>query len=207
MIWTSKPTSDGGRCNLRGVLKITPPKWAQSVSYHMAFERPARYSFNIGDSLTNNAWGKKKQHSLSVIHVNDFPFYNPELRIFNLHILRPCASSIFTLYSFLRHMFSYNIPPPQFRRSSIFRIPPTSIFRILIHRPTSCSAFLFTLPYHLCLASYIFSPMFGTSVFPYFVIPEFLNHLYSHHPSKYFLASFAQPVSVPRSHFHTLGQV
>ena len=32
------PTSDGGRCNLRGVLKITPPKWAQSVSYHMAVE-------------------------------------------------------------------------------------------------------------------------------------------------------------------------
>ena len=62
VIWTSKPTSDGGRCNLRGVLKITPPKWAQSVSYHMAFERPTRYSFNIGDSLTNNAWGKNKHH-------------------------------------------------------------------------------------------------------------------------------------------------
>ena len=65
VVWTSKPTSDGGRCNLRGVLKITPPDWAQSVSYHMAFERPTRYSFNIGDSLTNNAWGKNEQHSLS----------------------------------------------------------------------------------------------------------------------------------------------
>ena len=31
-------TSDGGRCNLRGVLKITLPKWQQSVSYHMAVE-------------------------------------------------------------------------------------------------------------------------------------------------------------------------
>ena len=52
------PTSDGGRCNLRGVLKITPPKWAQSVSYHMAAENSTLFSLNIGDSLTNNAWGK-----------------------------------------------------------------------------------------------------------------------------------------------------
>ena len=52
------PTSDGGRCNLRGVLKITPPKWAQSVSYHMAAENSTLFSLNIGDSLTNNACGK-----------------------------------------------------------------------------------------------------------------------------------------------------
>ena len=51
------PTSDGGRCNLRGVLQITPPKWAQSVSYHMAAENSTLFSLNIGDSLTNNAWG------------------------------------------------------------------------------------------------------------------------------------------------------
>ena len=30
--------ANGGRCNLRGVLKITPPNWAQSVSYHMTVE-------------------------------------------------------------------------------------------------------------------------------------------------------------------------
>ena len=53
------PTLDGGRCNLRGVLKITPPKWAQSVSYHMAAENSTLFSLNIGDSLTNNAWGKE----------------------------------------------------------------------------------------------------------------------------------------------------
>ena len=52
------PTSDGGRRNLRGVLKITPPKWAQSVSYHMAAENSTLFSLNIGNSLTNNAWGK-----------------------------------------------------------------------------------------------------------------------------------------------------
>ncbi len=88
VMWTNKPTSDGGRCSLRGVLKITPPKWAQSVSYHMAFEKSTRYSFNIGDSLTNNAWGKNKQHILSVRYINALPFDNPELRVFNLHVLR-----------------------------------------------------------------------------------------------------------------------
>ena len=51
------PTSDGGRCNLRGVLKITLPKWPQSVSYHMAVENSTLFSLNIGESLTNNAWG------------------------------------------------------------------------------------------------------------------------------------------------------
>ena len=50
-------TSDGGRCNLRGVLKITLPKWQQSVSYHMAVENSTLFSLNIGESLTNNAWG------------------------------------------------------------------------------------------------------------------------------------------------------
>ena len=37
------------------MLKITPPKWAQSVSYHMAVENSTLFSLNIGDSLTNNA--------------------------------------------------------------------------------------------------------------------------------------------------------
>ena len=35
-------TSDAGRCHLRGVVKITPPKWARSVSYHMAVENSTR---------------------------------------------------------------------------------------------------------------------------------------------------------------------
>ena len=50
-------TSDGGRCDLRGVLKITLPKWQQSVSYHMAVENSTLFSLNISESLTNNAWG------------------------------------------------------------------------------------------------------------------------------------------------------
>ena len=50
-------TSNGGRCNLRGVLKIALPKWPQSVSYHMAVDNSTLFSLNIDESLTNNAWG------------------------------------------------------------------------------------------------------------------------------------------------------
>ncbi|KAI0234908.1 hypothetical protein LSAT2_014727 [Lamellibrachia satsuma] len=57
VMWTKKPSSNGGRCKLQGVLRITPPRWARSVSFHMAFERSTSYSFNIGDSSTNNGWG------------------------------------------------------------------------------------------------------------------------------------------------------
>lgn len=58
VMWTKKPSSNGGRCNLQGVLRITPPRWARSVSFHMAFEKSTSYSLNIGDSSTNNGWGK-----------------------------------------------------------------------------------------------------------------------------------------------------
>ncbi|KAK2171353.1 hypothetical protein NP493_1066g02007 [Ridgeia piscesae] len=56
VVWTKKPTSNGGQCNLQGVLKITPPCWAKSVSFHMAFEKSDMWSFNIGNSPTNNGW-------------------------------------------------------------------------------------------------------------------------------------------------------
>ena len=73
VMWTNKPTSDGGRCNLRGMLKITPPKWAQSVSYHMAFEHSTLFSFNIGDSLTNNGWGKNNDSWENVLRQCQVP--------------------------------------------------------------------------------------------------------------------------------------
>ena len=58
IMWTKKQTSNGERCSLQGVLKITPPCWARSVSFHMTFEKSKEYSFNIGDSPTNDGWGK-----------------------------------------------------------------------------------------------------------------------------------------------------
>ena len=49
-------TSDGGRCNLRGVLKVTLPKRAQSVSYHMAVENSTLFSWEGG---SKEGWGKE----------------------------------------------------------------------------------------------------------------------------------------------------
>lgn len=56
--WTNKPTSNAGGCRLQGVLQITPPIWANSVSFHMTFDGSQLYSFNIGDSPTNSGLGK-----------------------------------------------------------------------------------------------------------------------------------------------------
>ena len=216
-MWTNKPTSDGGRCSLRGVLKITPPKWAQSVSYHMAFEKSTRYSFNIGDSLTNNAWGKSnKQHSLSVIHINGFfPFYYHELRdiyeflippfpymgsghrFFNLHVLRCCAYCIFGPFSFTSSVhLSFGLP--------VFRIPPTYIFLGLTN--ISPSVFL-----HMASPSqsyFMFSLMFATTTFV-LISSQLIASIIPppHHPSLFFLSSFAQTFSVPMYQFHSLGRV
>ncbi|KAI0233677.1 hypothetical protein LSAT2_016079 [Lamellibrachia satsuma] len=55
--WLKKPNSNGGRCNLQGVLKIIPSKWVKSVSVHMTFENPWKYSFHLGDSSKNRGWG------------------------------------------------------------------------------------------------------------------------------------------------------
>ena len=57
--WETKPTvvSKPGRCNMRGVLRITPPKWSRSVTFMMTFENPTGYSFNIADSPTNDGLG------------------------------------------------------------------------------------------------------------------------------------------------------
>ena len=75
--WVNKPTANGGRCDLQGVLKITPPTWARSVSFHMAFEKPSGWSFNIGDSPTNDGYGK------NIIINNTIVKYNIQLYKYN----------------------------------------------------------------------------------------------------------------------------
>ena len=57
--WERKPrvVSQPGRCNMRGVLRIQPPKWSRSVTFLMTFENATGYSFNIADSPTNNGYG------------------------------------------------------------------------------------------------------------------------------------------------------
>ena len=57
-----------------------------------------------------------------------FPYLGSAHPVFNLHVLRSCASSIFTSFSFVS--FSYNITPPQF---------PSSYLLVSTHFHLPCS--------------------------------------------------------------------
>ena len=110
-----------------------------------------------------------------------FPYLGSAHRVFNLHFLWSCGSSIFTWFSFMSFLItslhlSFGLP--------ILRCPPTSMFSFL----QSSSAFLSTLRNHLSLASLIFSLVFATLA----LISSFLdlpNPLYSHHNTQYAIQS------------------
>ena len=111
-----------------------------------------------------------------------FPYLGSAHRVFNLHVLWSCGSSIFTWFSFMSflitslHLSSFGLP--------ILRCPPTSMFSFL----QSSSAFLSTRRNHLSLASLIFSLVFATLA----LISSFLdlpNPLYSHHNTQYAIQS------------------
>ena len=122
----------------------------------------------------------------------------------NFHSPRSPLLCLFSRYSGLLRVFSYNITPPQFRSSYL---SVSTHFHVLI--TTSSSVFLSTWPNYLSLASLIFSLMFATPalalissflIFSILFIPIIhFNILISVLSSKSFLAH--------RSHFHTLGQV
>ena len=68
-----------------------------------------------------------------------FPYLGSPHLVFNLHVLRPCASSLCTPFSFMCFLItslhlSFGLP--------IFRCPPTPIFHVLI--AISSSVFLST---------------------------------------------------------------
>ena len=121
-------------------------------------------------------------------------------QVFTLHVLRSCASSIFTCFSFmsfLKKSLSSGLP--------IFQCPPTSMFSLLHLR----QSFSPSCPNHLSLTSLIFSLMFATPalafissfmIFSILFIPIIhLNIFISVLSSK-----FGQPFSVSRSHFSPL---
>ena len=94
------------------------------------FVRPSRYAPHPDNSFSS--W----KFSLFVV--------------FNRHVLRYCASAIFTCFSFMAFLIaslhlSFGLP--------IFRCPPTSIFPVVI--TIYSSVFLSTWPNHLSLASLI----------------------------------------------------
>ena len=86
------------------------------------------------------------------------PYLGSAHRVFNLHVLRTCTSSVNTNFSIMYFLLitslhlSLGLP--------VCRCPPISIFHVII--TTSSSIFLSTCPYHISLASLIFSCMFAT---------------------------------------------
>ena len=71
--WMKRPVYNTGACRLQGVIKVTPPTWSRFVHFHMVFNKPYRYSFNLGDSWKNVAKGR---HTLSTLCLF-FPPFSP----------------------------------------------------------------------------------------------------------------------------------
>ena len=110
--------------------------------------------------LPNEA--ESSSSSLLCFLLQPFPYLVLAHRVFNLHVLRSCASSIFIPFSFMSFLitslhFSFCL--------TIFRCPPTSIFHVII---TTSSVFHSTWPNHLSLASLILSLVFATFLCSYF---------------------------------------
>ena len=94
----------------------------------------------------------------SIFHIFFFfPYLGSAHQVFQSP--RSPVLCFFYLYSFLLHVFSYNISLHLSFGLLIFRCPTTSIFHVLI---TTSSVFLSTCPKHLSLISLIFSLMFAT---------------------------------------------
>ena len=113
------------------------------VYFIMTCDLPRTEAFS--DSRVNN-----RLNSIRLL-LRSFPYLGSWHQVFNLLVLRSCASSIFTCFSFMSFLITslhlgFGLP--------IFRCPPTSIFDVLITK--SSSGFLATWPNHLSLASLIF---------------------------------------------------
>ena len=74
-----------------------------------------------------------------------FPYLGSAHQVFNIHVLRSCASSIFTSLSFMSFLItslhlSFGLP--------IFRCPPISIFHVINHYYS-----FFSLPLHMSMTN------------------------------------------------------
>ena len=98
-------------------------------------------------------------HSLTMsffisLLLQPFPYLGSAHRVFNLHVLRSCASSIFTCISFMSFVItslhpSFGLP--------IVRCPPTSILSLL-HLLQSFSPHVVTNPVSLLICSRLCLP-------------------------------------------------
>ena len=130
----------------------------------------------------------------SLLLFRPFPYLGSVHRLSSLHVFRYCASSIFTCFAFMYVLTTslhlrFGVP--------IFRC----LYLLLSFSPhgltISVTLLLFLHLYlpHLPLLLFLLSSSSQSSLSPSSI---------STFSSPFFLASFAQPFSVPRSHFHTL---
>ena len=106
------------------------------------------------------------------------PYSGSVRRVFNIHVLLSCASSMCTPFSFLitsRH-FSFSLP--------IFRCPLTSIFYDLITTHLHQAFFPRDLTISVSLLLFL-TYVCNTCICSYFFIPDLLNPRYSHHPCQH----------------------
>ncbi|KAK2172520.1 hypothetical protein NP493_955g00019 [Ridgeia piscesae] len=103
-----KPLSGSGTCAKQGVLQLDPPLWAKSLTLHLKFSNPTGWSFNLGDSETNNGYGGDSgththgyaaevhnKGSTLLVYKNDLPMCN---RCDKMYVL----SGVITSYLIIR---------------------------------------------------------------------------------------------------------
>ena len=108
--------------------KRKPPKLHRSLKWrHLSQVRQGRVALCCGVSVKTVTC---VPHSLSSFLLRPVPYLGSAHQVFNLHILRSCASSIVTPFSFMSFLItslhlSFGL--------HIFRCPPTSIFHVCPH--------------------------------------------------------------------------
>ena len=122
----------------------------------------------------------------NLLFLRYFPMWSAH-RVSNLHVLRYCASSIFTCFSFMYFLItslhlSFGFP--------IFRCPTTSVFHVLIATCTSFPVFLSTWTISVSLLRLY---VWHTCSCSYFFIPDLRNPISFRHPSQHFHFFLARP--------------
>ena len=74
--WIHRPMANAVPCALQGVIKITPPSWAKSITVFMKLKSPTGHLFNIGDSPTNDGYGTYFLFAVHYITTRDCGHYH-----------------------------------------------------------------------------------------------------------------------------------
>ena len=140
--WMKRPVYNTGACRLQGVIKVTPPTWSRFVHFHMVFQNPYRFSFNLGDSWKNVAKGR---HALSTYCLFFPPFSPVETISTSLRASLYHHIPVLSVFSHVScHIFSVVVRPSQ-SRSPPLLFPGTTTSIIFLDKLSS--SLLLTCPY------------------------------------------------------------